>query len=342
MSNKDPFDDLTAHWSNELRKAFLTAVQEVRDRQKVSVITGLIERGDIDAALRAVGMDPQDYRLMDRVLAQLMNAGGDSFALEIERQAPVRSPEGAIVRFFFDGRNPNAELWLRTRSSDLIRQIVDDQQVMIREHLRSGLEAGQNPRTTALSLVGKINPATRRREGGVIGLTSGQEAWQRRYAAELASDDPAELQKALKRGLRDKRFDASVKKAIKSGEPIPAATRSKMVTAYRNRSLKYRADVIARTETIRALGQTQTLAYEQAILDGRVTADQLTKYPMSARDERVRHRHRAVEKLNEGGVPWNQAYQVPPGMAPQMHAPYDEPMCRCREKVRINRFLGLT
>ncbi len=340
-SNRDPFDDLIDDWEPELRNAFLGAVQNVSDQQSIKLISELLAKGDVEAVLRAVGLDPLDFRGLDRAISGAFVAGGDAFARDVETQAPIKGPEGGIVRFNFNARNPEAENWIRTRSSNLITQIIDDQREMIREHLRAGLEAGVNPRTSALSLVGRIDPKTGSRTGGVIGLTSGQEKWQRAYAAQLRSGDPVELKKALARGLRDKRFDRTVQKAINDGKPIPAATIQKMLIAYRNRSLKYRADVIARTETIRTLGQSQVETWNQAISTGRVKSDQLLKIPVSAKDERVRHRHREVEKLNKDGAKWNEAYETPPGMPAQMHAPYDEPMCRCRERVKVDRFSGL-
>lgn len=340
-SNRDPFDALTEEWEPQTRRAFLEAVQGIVDRQNVSLIARLLENGDVNGALRAVGLDPLDFRGLDQIITQTFGAGGEAFAEDVNRQAPLKSPEGAIVQFFFNARNPEAENWIRTRSSNLITQIVDDQRNMVREFLRVGLVEGNNPRTTALDLVGRIDPRTKQRTGGVIGLTSGQEAWQRAYEAELRSGEPGELKKALARGLRDKRFDRTIAKAIRTGEPLPADTIQKMVIAYRNRSLKYRADTIARTETIRTLGQSQVETWNQAISTGRVRQDQLLKIPVSARDERVRHRHREVENLNAKGVNWSEPYKVPAGMQPQMHAPYDEPMCRCRERVKVDRFRGL-
>lgn len=332
-SNRDPIEALLDQFEPRVRQAFLDAIARIADKASIKAIEDRLRVDDFEGALRAVGLDPNDFSGLRNAIVDAYGAGG---AAVTETIPASRDDGGALIKVLFDIRAPRAEAWAQTKSSGLVTEIVEDQRNMIRANMRAGLEAGRNPRETALDIVGRIDAKTGKRAGGVIGLTSGQEAWQRSYAAELGSTDPAELRKALGRGLRDKRFDAAITKAIKTGEPIPAETRAKMVTAYRNRSLKYRADTISRTETIRALGAAKVEAYEQAIDKGQVREQDLLKFPISAHDERVRQTHREVVKLNRKGVPWRQPYQVPAGMAPQMHAPYDEPVCRCREEVKIN------
>ncbi len=85
--------------------------------------------------------------------------------------------------------------------------------------LERGQLEGNNPRVTALDIVGRIDPVTKKRVGGVIGLTNNQEQWVangRRYLEQLDS-------KYFNLELRDKRFDGTVKKAIEAGKPLPAA-----------------------------------------------------------------------------------------------------------------------
>lgn len=336
--NSDPIEALTEQWEPRLRDAFLQAVQRIADRVSVAAVAEALARGDVEAAVRLVGLDANDFIGLRNAVHDAFSAGGSAIT---EAIPAIRDGAGALIKILFDVRNYRAENWIADRSSTLIREIVADQRDMIRANLRAGLEAGLNPRTTALDLVGRISPATKTRVGGVIGLTSGQEAWQRAYAAELSSSDPATLRKALGRGLRDKRFDRSVEKAINSGEPIPADIRSKMLTAYRNRSLKYRADTISRNETIRALGRAQTEAYQQAIDGGQVDEAVITRFWRTAGDERVRHTHRLIPGMNKDGVGWNEPFQTPTG--PSMNAPHStDVMCRCREVIRLNYFKGLT
>lgn len=334
MATTLDLEKMAETWEPRMRDAFLSAIRDMQNHIDVAALQRLIEKGDIAGALRAVGADPAHFNALALTQQSVYNAGGIATA----RAAPLLPQVGGYTaRVLFDIRNPRAEAWVRTESSGLVKEIVDDQRVMIRNVLESGLQAGTNPRTVALDLVGRIDPRTKRRTGGVIGLSSNQEQWLRSYSADLASEDPTALRRLLQRGLRDKRFDASVLKAIRDGTPIPDALQTKMRTAYTNRALKWRGDVIARTETIKALGAAQTEAYQQSIDKGDLDQDLLLKFPVTAGDERVRQTHRMVPGMNKAGRKWNEPYETPFG--PQMHAPYENQVgCRCHEKVVV-RFL---
>lgn len=335
LRNSDPIDDLVAKWEPRLREAFLKAVQKITDRTNAALIARMLQNGDIEGAVRAVGLDPLDFRDLSNGITDAFNDGG--LAQEDQIQARRDLVTNSVIQFHFDVRNLTAEAWTRTHSADLVTGIIEDQKVAIRQFLTAGLVEGRNPTSTALDLVGRKNRVTGLREGGVIGLTSGQEEWQRRYASELSSQDTAMLRNALTRGLRGKRYDPAIRRAIETGKPIPAETQAKMLAAYRSRSLKYRADVISRNETMRALGASQTETYRQAIASGHVRADTITRFWMTAGDERVRHTHRLIPGMNKEGRGWEEPFDTPTG--PSMHAPHDvDPMCRCRERIRVNYF----
>lgn len=335
MSNADPFELLVEAWEPALRQAFLSAIAEIRGRINVSIIAELLERGDIEGAIRSVGLNPLDFRGIDQGIHGAFNAGGTAYSTQVPA---ARLPEGTAVNFRFDARNPQAEMWVRDRSANLITEIIDDQKAAIRNHLVAGMEAGTNPRAVAVGLAGRRNPATGQRQGGIIGLTSLQEQWQRNYQNELSSADPAKLQAALERGLRDKRFDGAIRKAIATGKPIPAQTVAKMVAAYRNKSLKYRADLIAKHEALTALAASQRETFRQAILKGNVAYADVRRFAITAGDERVRHAHRLIPKMNEEGVGFDEPFKTIHG--PRMETPFDVG-CRCHIVYRIDYFRTL-
>lgn len=309
-----------------MRAAFLQAIASVTTTVDIVALTALIEAGDVLGAMAAVGADTAHFSALALTQTSLFNEGGMALA---------RAASRATLQVLFDVRAPRAEQWIRQRSSTLIQEITADQRATIRNHLEAGLRAGENPRTTALNLVGRINPVTKRREGGVIGLHSKQEEWVRSYRADLASSDPAALRRLLARGLRDKRFDATVAKAIRDGTSIAPEIQTKMATAYANKALKWRADNIARNETIDALGAAQTEMWQQQIDSGRVDADLIVRRWVTAGDERVRHTHRLIPGMNKDGRKWNEPFDTPTG--PQMHAPSQIDIgCRCHEKVTVD------
>lgn len=330
------FDQLIDAWEPKLRQAFLDAVYAMRSRADIAQITAMLERRDVEGALRAVGLDPASFRLLDKGLANAFEAG----ALATETIIPtIRGSDGFRTVFQFNIRNPAAENWLRSYSSNLIRDILDDQRAMIRDYLRNGLSQGANPRTTALDLVGRINKATGNREGGVIGLTSTQEQWLRNFEAELDSDNPAA---ALSRKLRDKRFDPAIRKAQETGQPIPADTKAKMKVAYRNRALRLRAETIARKETITALHVAQDQAMDQAIANGSVDPAAVTGTWHTARDNKVREAH---SELDGKSVPYGQPFQSILGPIrypgdPQATAA-NVVNCRCFRELKIDFLRGI-
>lgn len=328
---------LIDQWSPRLQKAFIDAIHAIRSSAQIALIVKMLENGDIAGALRAVNLDATQFYGLDKTIGDAFDAGGIYTA---DALPALRETTGHRLAIGFDARNPRAEAWLRQHSSNLVTAIVADQRTAIRQHLEAGMAAGENPKTVALDLVGRVNATTGKREGGVIGLTASQEIWARQYATELANGDA----NALTRNLRDKRFDATVRKAIDSGKPIPADLQAKMITAYRNRSLRYRAETIGRTEAMTSLHQAQHEAMQQGIDKGQVKVENITKIWHSSADNRVRETHRALNKQKVG---FNAAFVSLSGA--QLRFPGDPSApaaevinCRCYMEQRVNFFAGVT
>lgn len=297
MPRANRFDQLIDAWEPVLKRAFLDSISNLRDAAQIDQIVRMLENNDVGGALRAVGIDPVAFRPFDKSITAAFEAGGEATAAIV----PVtRDAAGFRSVFQFAIRNPEAENWLRSYSGGLISDIVDDQRTAVRNFLSARLQEGANPRTTALDLVGRIAKETGRREGGVIGLTSSQEEWVRNYSAELASDNP---KAALSRNLRDKRFDRAVVRAANEGRALTAAEIEPMTRAYRNRALRYRAETIARKETITALHTAQEMALDQATAAGGVDAENIMMVWHSAHDDRVRAAHRDLDgkRVKRGG-----------------------------------------
>lgn len=321
------FDELIEHWDSQLRKAFLESVQKIKQQARLDQITKMLENGDIESAVRAVGLDPASFRPFDKTFQAAYEAGGIATA----DLAPAR------LQFQFNIRNPAAEDWLRRYSSKLITEVFDDQRQMIRNFLTDGLARGANPRQTALDLVGRIG-RNGLRQGGVIGLTETQMRWYLNYAHELIDDPKA----TLKRALRDKRFDKLILRYAKSDDLIPPETAAKMLRAYQNRALRYRAETIARTETLTALHQAQNQAIEQMIQSGAVTRDQVKSIWRATKDNRVREAHR---DLSGRSAPFGAAFHSELGPIRFPGDPEATPAntinCRCWLEPKIDFLAGI-
>ncbi len=338
-SQKQIIEALAAEWEPKLQNAFLDAINDIRSRAEIGRIIERLEKSDFDGAIQAVHLDPAAFRSLDTAIAQTFDAGG---VARTGRLPAIRQPGGGQVIIRFDARNLRAETWLRDHSSNLIRGIVDDQRVAIRQALVSGMEQGMNPRSTALDLVGRINRATGRREGGIIGLTSRQHDFVENMRLRLASGDASEMRKVLQMARRDKRFDRAILKAINEGRPVPGDMIARMAGRYRDRLLQLRGETIARTETMAALNESQVEAMRQAV-DGGVDPTTIVKVWRSASDKRVRDTHRAMHNQRVG---LEGKFQSPSGVflayPGDPAAPADEIIsCRCWLETDIDFLAGL-
>jgi hypothetical protein len=227
---------------------------------------------------------------------------------------------------------------LREHSSELVTRIDDETRVNLRNVLTLGMQEGRNPRNVALDIVGRIDPVTKQRVGGIVGLTKAQEVHVRNVRASL--NGPVPLDKYFDYELRDKRFDRTVQAAIRDGNPLPAEVVDKLVTRYKDASLRHRGENIGRTEAMQALNASEWEATKQAVALGAVSEEAVKREWDDAGDGRVRPTHR---KMNKQRVGLNEPFVSPSG-ARLMHpgdtslgAPVDEVAgCRCRVRTVID------
>ena len=229
----------------QLRDEFIAAIQRITDSVELGRIEALIREGRIDDAIRALNINPTLFSGLHEAERAGLVAGGNLVLSGLRIRDPF---SGSRVVLGFDGRALRAENWAATASSRLITEIVEDQMAMAREVIRAGIEAGKNPHSIALELVGRIDKATGRRAGGFIGLTSQQARWVTSAEAQLRGLDAG----YLGRSRRDKRYDRLVLRAIKGGKPLAEADIRQITQRYRDRLLNYRAETIARTSMLTA------------------------------------------------------------------------------------------
>lgn len=323
------FAELQDRFGPKVAKAFMDAIADLKSAADLQRLTLAVEAGDLAAAIEALNLDGSAFNDVLEAIRETYLTGGQQTAESLRRPA-------AVIRF--DGRNPAAEEWLRVQSSDLVTRIVTDQRTAIREVLEANLAKGANPRTAALDIVGRVNRATGKREGGIVGLTSQQAGFVASAREELTSGDPADLKHYLTRTRRDKRFDRSVAKAIREEQPLPADIARKAVRAYENRLLQLRGETIGQVETFAALAAAKNETYRQAIESGKVAASAVTKIwrHFPNKDPRLTHMAMQGEKVGfyaEFVLPdgTRMAYPHAPG-APIEHTAG----CHCQADYKID------
>lgn len=324
----------------QIREAFLAAVADITSAAKLSAVVGHLEAGNIEAALIALNLREEFFGPLDDAIRRAHLEGGASMLAGLPAlEAPFQN--GAAVAVRFNGRHERAERAARDLSSRLITRVVEDQKEAVRLVIETGIREGWNPRKTALDIAGRVNRATGKREGGILGLNKQQADAVLRARAELADLSPD----YFSRKLRDQRFDPLVKRAIRDGKPISAADVDRIATRYSDRLLKYRADTIARTETIASFNSGRLEGVRQLIDGGHMRPDQVTMVWDAAADARTRPSHMGMDgQRRRLGEPFATpaGYRMNhPGDA-TLGAPGSETIaCRCVLRADIDFITGL-
>lgn len=232
---------------------------------------------------------------------------------------PVRRPRATMprsvgARMAFDLRNPRAEEFLRRYGFGLIKDISRSSQEAIRQILLQAFREGGHPYETA------------RKIRSVIGLTDNQAQAVANYMKAL-SGQGAELRQTLNRGLRDARYDKLVNRLADEGGILGADKIQQMTDRYAERMLNHRAEVIARTETIRASNAGVQESWQQAQEQGYLVPERTRKvWIASVGDPRTCDHCESVPSDYPDGIEMDGEFETDIGTvdAPPLH-----PNCRC-------------
>lgn len=321
--------------SPEMAKAFRQAFADMTSRAQIGLVEDAIGRGDYQEVVRLLQMRAESFAAFDRMIDNAFYQGGVYQMSRLPKRISTGSKAGPLV-IRFNGRNPRAEAWARAKSAQLIQEIVDDQIFMIRETVTTALEAGRNPRATALDITGRMQGG--RRRGGLIGLHSRQAAAVKNLRAELR--DPAKMSGYFTRERRDRRFDNTVRRAMREGRALEAAQVDKISGRYADRLLALRGEMVARTETQAALSAGRMEGLEQLIESGTVPREAVKVKWDATGDGRTRPDHMAMEGQE---VQLGEAFTFPDG-SQAMHpgdgslgAPAKQVVaCRCYAEPKID------
>lgn len=311
----------------EIRNAFITVVTRITREAQLNRLVEAVRSGNVDEVWSAIDMSSGKFNDVREAWRAAFRAGGEAEAVATLGTAFNMGAVGAAAAM--DGK-----------IGPLIRDITDEARDLVRDRVVRGIAEGTNPRSVALDIVGRRRPGTHTRTGGMIGLTRTQESWVQNALAELSGDRATS--DYFNRKARDRRFDATARRAIREGRPVPAEMREKMIAAYRSRLLRQRGETIARTEAMAAVNAGRHEAIEQAVEDpdSPVRAEDVRRTWITARDEDVRDTHIAMNGQVRGH---NEPFESPSGA--QLMYPLDRSLgapaseivrCRCQVTIRLS------
>ena len=297
--------------------AFRASIRSVTDEVQIGLLRDALARGDVEAALEAIDLEPAAFEPLRNILVQTYaDAGADA-------SASLRG-----VRW--NSASPRAEQYARNVVGTRITGITDDAVVAVRNSIADGYAFGRTPNRMALDLVGSIG-ANGRREGGIVGLSAQQEQWVRNMRRALETD-PRE---ALRFTRRDRRFDSLLRRS----ERLTQAQIDNIIRSYSNRLLLSRGRTIAVTERGAAINQGRVDAYAAAIEKYGLGPDAVIKewqHTNRAVFDRPTHMDANKQRVRGLYTPFNVS-----GLSCQFpHDPYLPPSesvnCRCLVKLWID------
>lgn len=298
-----------------IAQVFRVAIKGLKDEIDIKELADLIEAGRVEEAI-----DKLKY-----AAEQLGSASNVAFVTSGQSTSEFLTGAG-VGRIAFDQVNLYAVAAMQATRLELIREFTAEQRQAAWRAMLEGVEDGTNPRAQA------------RNFRDSVGLTTKQ--WEHvanyRRALERVGKEPGAGTDALGRALRDKRSDAMIRRAVKEKQPLSADRIDLMVSRYSDRYVKHRAEVIGRTEAMRAVNQGNEEAYRQAIADGTIRAEQLDRTWRTRLDGRERRTHRF---LNGVKAAWGEAWVTENGQIKypgDPDAPAKETIqCRCAILTRI-------
>lgn len=294
----------------ELASVFAAIIQQLKNERTLDELALLIEQGRIQEALESAAR--AGARFAAAVNGVHIVAGGSTADF-------IQNEINVIIGF--DSTNARAVRVMQGNNLRFVREFAVEQTIATQSALRDGLQRGLNPREQARAFRDSI------------GLTSRQLQAVQRYREAL---ERGSLE-ALTRELRDRRFDRTVRRAARTGVPLTRAQIDKMVTRYQERFVRFRSEVIARTEALRTVHEANEEMYQQAFDSGVLNPNEVVRTWVTAQDARVRDSHGSMNgqerPVGEAFVSGNGNLLNFPG---DPSAPASEIIqCRCVVTTRI-------
>jgi hypothetical protein len=266
----DEMERLVATIERRLGRAWGEAVEWLRDQNQLDDVAERLRAGDLAGAIQ--GVEDAAIRFATEV--------HDGYVTSGQKAAAWLDDLVADKLVSFDAAGTRAVAWAEQNKTDMIRDLGIEQHEVIRDVVGEGVNAGRSAQVIARDLRDSI------------GLTPTQERHVASYRRALESGD---LRDALGRELRDARSDKALRRALENSTAIDPARIDGMVERYRTNYVAFRADVIARTEALRAVHEGAEELLQQAAEAGQIADDMVVvRRWNSLHDKRTRASHRVM------------------------------------------------
>lgn len=301
--------ELLSKFEKDFQRRFIELANGIRNQADLNAIADLLEAGNVREATST----------LERALARYSDVVVSGIVLSGQNTAQAIEE---LLRVFvsFDQTNTRAVRMMQQSRLRLVSALTQSQRDAVRESLVDGIRRGINPVQQAREVLRSV------------GLTAYQVRAVNNFRRLLESGSSL----ALRRELRDRRFDPTILRAIR-GEALSDTQINRIVDAYARRQLAFRAETIARTEALRAVHQGNNLMYNQAIEEGLLDPTRLISTWITAEDENVRDSHDGMHgQERQFGIPFMSDAGNELRYPGDENAPGDETIqCRCTTTTRL-------
>jgi hypothetical protein len=250
----------------------------------------------------------------------------------------AKKPDLITAGLRFRMSNKSAEKRIEKSVAKLISNLRKETKETVKETILAGYEKGLHPNSIALDIAGRVNPSTGKRQGGVVGMSRPQAEAARNFREKLETGD---FSGAKGYKLRDKRFDGTLNKVMKSGEALTAEKIDRMVDRYVDSALRLRGETIARSETTSAVEAASLESFEQALEKSEFSERAVIRTWRTSGGANVRDSHsemegQVVEGLDEPFISGLGNELMHPGDSSLGAGPEDVCNCACDVEIDID------
>lgn len=301
-----------------IQRSFNTVIARLKGDLDINELADLITAGRMEEAILRLGE-----------AGKALGAASNKEYVAAAEAAEDFLRTAGVGRVQFNQVNTRAVAAMQRNTLRLVSNFSAEQAAATRAAITQGITEGLNPRDVA------------RRFRDSIGLTQRQQAAVDNYRR-LLGGTAAQQREALSRELHDGRLGPRLQEGVRRDlPPLTPEQIDRMTQRYAERYVKYRSEVIARTEGLRSVHEGVEELFEQAFDEGVVGRDELVRTWDSSRDGRVRDSHRHLHAMQR---PFGQPF---PGKAGPIKYPGDPDapasetvQCRCLLTTRLKPTKG--